>query len=401
MIEITNSPPLKGVKVLEMGSLIAGPFCSRILAEFGADVIKIERPKVGDPIRQWRVMHNDNSIWWYVQSRNKKCVTIDFQTEEGLAIVKSLLKECDVLVENFRPGTLAKWGLSAKVLEEMNPRLIVCRISGFGQTGPYSDRPGFGVVGEAMGGLRYITGYPDQAPARVGTSIGDHLASLYSVIGILMALYHRDTQGGSGQEVDVALYEAVYSLMEAMVSEYDMKGVIRERTGSSFPGIVPSNLYKTGDDKELIIAANADNIFQRLLKVIDRDDLVGDERFLTNGLRAQHEHFLDGIILDWTQRFTMEQCLELLNANGIPCGSIYSVKEIVKDPHYLDRDMILEIEHARTGKIKVPGIVPKLSKTPGSINWLGPDLGEHNYEVLKSIGLTDQQIVLLQEKQII
>jgi crotonobetainyl-CoA:carnitine CoA-transferase CaiB-like acyl-CoA transferase len=396
-----NMGPLSGVKVLEMGSLIAGPFCTRILAEFGAEVIKIELPKNGDPIRKWRVMHNDNSIWWYVQSRNKKCITLDCRKEEGLAVVKELLKDCDVLVENFKPGTIAKWGLTPEVLEEINPKLIVCHISGYGQSGPYSNRPGFGVIGEAMGGLLHLTGYPDRPPARAGMAMGDHIASLYSVIGILMSLYHRDRNGDTGQEIDVALYESVFSLMEAMVSEYDMKGVVRKRTGFSFPGIAPSNLYPTKDQKAVIIAANADGIFQRLLKLIGRDDLIGDERFVTNELRSKHVSFLDEIIANWTSQCNLDECMDQLVKYDIPAGPIYSVEEIVHDPHYQEREMILEMDHPHTGPLKVPGVVPKLSKTPGKINWLGPNLGEHNQEIMKSIGLTDEQINRLADHGII
>jgi crotonobetainyl-CoA:carnitine CoA-transferase CaiB-like acyl-CoA transferase len=394
--------PLTGIKVLEMGSLIAGPFCTRILAEFGAEVIKVELPKSGDPIRNWRVLHNGTSLWWYVQSRNKKCITLDIRTEEGLGVIKELLAECDVLVENFRPGTIAKWGLSQQVLEDINPGLITCHISGFGQSGPYKNRAGYGVVGEAMGGLRNVTGYADRAPTRVGISIGDSVASLYSVIGILMALYHRDTkEGGSGQEVDVALYEGIFSLMESLIPEYDKKGVIRERTGSTLPGIVPSNIYPSKDGKYVVLAANGDNIFQRLLKVMGRDELVGDERFLTNEGRCQHEAFIDALIQEWVGGQNLAQCLQLLNDNGIPVGPIYNAKDMIEDPHFGEREMIVEMDHPDVGTLRVPGIVPKLSKTPGELKWLGPAMGEHNIEVLKGIGLTDEQIEAMTSKGII
>ncbi|MEH7223463.1 CaiB/BaiF CoA-transferase family protein [Bacillus sp. JJ1566] len=397
----TSNLPLSGVKVLEMGTLIAGPFSTRILAEFGAEVIKVELPKSGDPLRKWRVMHNGTSLWWYVQSRNKKCITVDVRTEEGLEVIKSLLKECDVFVENFRPGTIAKWGLTPEILEELNPNLIVSHISGFGQTGPYSDRAGFGSVGEAMGGLRYLTGYPDLPPVRVGVSIGDSIASLYSVIGILMALYHRDVKNGGGQEIDVALYEAIFSLMESLVPEYDKKGVIRERTGSIFPGIVPTNVYKTKDEKYVVLAANGDKIFQRLLKVLGRDELVGDERFLTNDLRVQHQEMIESMIAEWVGQKILKECLDIFNENAIPAGTIYNAEDIVNDPHYQARDMILEMEHEDIGKMKVPGIVPKLSKTPGQINWLGPKIGEHNVEVLKEIGISDAMIEEMSNKGVI
>lgn len=394
--------PLEGIKVVEMGSLIAGPFCSRILAEFGAEVIKIEPPKGGDQIRKWRVLDDTGtSLWWYVQSRNKKCITLDCRSEEGLQITKKLLEEADVLIENFKPGTIAKWGLSKEVLEELNPRLITCHISGYGQDGPYHDRPGYGAIGEAMGGMRYLTGYPHLPPTRVGISIGDSVASLYSVIGILMALYNRDQASGRGQEVDVALYEAIFSLMESMVPEYDKAGVIRERTGSVLPGIVPSNIYETKDEKFVVLAANGDNIFQRLLATMKREDLVGDKRFLTNDGRVYHVDYLEQIIRDWVNEYNLDECLEQLHQNGIPAGAIYNIEDIMADPHYQARDMILEIEHPEMGSLKMPGIVPKLSETPGSVNWTGAKLGEHNREVFKEIGLTEEQIAKLHDKGII
>jgi crotonobetainyl-CoA:carnitine CoA-transferase CaiB-like acyl-CoA transferase len=393
--------PLEGIKVLEMGSLIAGPFCTRILAEFGAEVIKIELPKHGDQIRKWRVMHNDTSLWWYVQSRNKKSLSIDCRTEEGLDVIKRLLEQCDVLVENFRPGTLEKWGLGQQVIEEINPQLITCHISGFGQDGPYKDRAGYGAIGEAMGGLRYLTGYPDLPPTRVGISIGDSVSSLYSVIGILMALYHRDANNGEAQEIDVALYESIFSLMESMVPEYDFAGVKRERTGSTLPGIVPSNIYKTKDEAYVVIAANGDNIFQRLLKIIGQEDLVYDERFLTNDKRVQNAEYIDSLIQNWTFTLPLKECVDILNNNGIPAAPIYSVEEMMKDPQYQAREMILDAHHPDLGTLKIPGIVPKLTKTPGQVKWLGPKLGENNEQVLKEIGLTDQQIEKLHKKGII
>ncbi|MDB5935703.1 MAG: CoA-transferase [Massilia sp.] len=386
------SGPLAGIKVIEMGTLIAGPYGARLLAEFGAEVIKIEVPKKGDPIRNWRVLHNGTSLWWYVQSRNKKCITLDCGAPAGLAVLKTLLAEADVLIENFRPGTLDKWGLTRAALAEINPRLVISRISGFGQTGPYSKRPGFGAIGESMGGIRYLTGYPGMAPTRVGISLGDSVAALYAVIGILMALYHRDVKQGGGQEIDVALYEAVFSLMESMVPEYDQKQVIRERTGSVLPGISPSNVYPTKDGKYAVIAANGDAIVQRLLKLIGRDDLLDDERFSSNEQRVRHMEFIDGLISAWSSALELDACLDQLNEHGIPAGPIYSIEDIFRDPQYQARDMILTVDHPEFGKLKVPGIVPKLSKTPGSVQWLGPKLGEHNLEVLRQIGLSDQQI---------
>jgi crotonobetainyl-CoA:carnitine CoA-transferase CaiB-like acyl-CoA transferase len=402
MTDIEKSPgPLAGIKVIEMGSLIAGPFGARLLAEFGADVIKIEVPQKGDPIRNWRVLCNGTSLWWYVQSRNKKCITLDCGVPEGMEILKSLLREADVLIENFRPGTLAKWGLTEAVLEEINPRLIVSRISGFGQTGPYSGRAGFGAIGESMGGIRHLTGYPGQAPTRVGISLGDSVAALYSVIGILMALYNRDLNGGDGQEIDVALYEAVFSLMESMVPEYDQKQVIRERTGSILPGISPSNVYLTKDGKYAVIAANGDAIVQRLLKLMGRPDLLDDARFASNEQRVRHMEFIDALITGWTGTLDLATCLDLLNDHGIPAGPIYDIEDIFADPQYKAREMILNVPHPEFGHLKVPGIVPKLSKTPGAVAWLGPKLGEHNLEVLKDVGLSEQQIRQLAEKGVI
>src|SRR5699024_7438091 len=393
--------PLKGIKVLEMGSLIAGPFCTRILADCGTEVIKIELPKHGDQLRQWRVLHEGTSLWWYVQSRNKKTISVDCRSEEGLEVVKTLLSECDVLVENFRPGTLAKWGLTDEVLQEVNPDLITCQISGYGQDGPYKDRAGYGAIGEAMGGLRYLTGYPELPPTRVGISIGDSVASLYSVIGILMSLYHRDVNNGEAQKVDVALYEAILSLMESMLPEYDRAGVKRERTGATLPGIAPSNIYKTKDGSYIVIAANGDNIFQRFLEVMNKDELVGDERYLTNDRRAENIEFIDNMIQDWTMNYPLKECVDILNNNGIPAGAIYSIEDMLQDPQYKAREMIVDVPHPDLGSLKVPGIVPKLSKTPGQINWLGSKIGEHNLEVFQDIGLTKEQINQLYAKGVI
>jgi crotonobetainyl-CoA:carnitine CoA-transferase CaiB-like acyl-CoA transferase len=393
--------PLAGVKVIEMGALIAGPFGARLLAEFGADVIKIEPPDKGDPIRTWRVLHNGTSLWWYVQSRNKKCITLDCGSPDGQEVLKSLLAEADVLIENFRPGTLDKWGFTREVLAQINPRLIISRISGFGQSGPYSKRAGFGAIGEAMGGIRYLTGYPGMAPTRMGISLGDSVAGMYAVIGILMALYHRDVHHGGGQEVDVALYEAVFSLMESMVPEYDQKQVIRERTGSVLSGIAPSNVYPTRDGKYAVIAANGDAIVQRLLKVMGREDLLDDERFASNAARVTHMEFIDALISQWSSALDLDTCLDLLNENGIPAGPIYSIEDIFRDAQYQARDMILDVAHPDFGTLKVPGIVPKLSKTPGGVQWLGPRLGEHNLEVFRQIGLTDLQIEQLAARGVI
>jgi crotonobetainyl-CoA:carnitine CoA-transferase CaiB-like acyl-CoA transferase len=402
MIAKTASGPLNGIKVIELGNLVAGPFSTRILAEFGAQVIKIEVPNEGDPIRKFRVLDSTGtSYWWYVQSRNKKCITLDCRHPEGLRILKLLISEADVLTENFRPGTLDKWGLTAETLRTLNPKLIISHISGFGQDGPYKDRVAFGAIAEAMSGLRYVTGYPDRPPTRVGISLGDSVAALYAVIGILMALYHRDVKGGPGQEVDVALSEAIFSLMESMVTEYDQKGIVRERSGSSLPGIVPSNAYPTKDGAFIVIAANGDAIVRRLLAAMDRKDLINDERWATNDVRVKHTDEIEGLISAWTSGLTLEDCLERLNVANVPATRIFNVADIVKDPQYLARDMILEMEHPELGMVKVPGIVPKLSQTPGSVEWLGPGMGEHNIEVLKNIGFTDSQIEAMRSKGIV
>ncbi|PFO05037.1 hypothetical protein COJ85_09920 [Bacillus sp. AFS076308] len=394
---------LEGLRVLEMGQLIAGPFASRLLAEFGADVIKVESPTTGDPIRTWRIVENGTSLWWYVQSRNKKSITVDLRQEEGQEIIRGLVKEIDILIENFRPGTMEKWGLSFEELKKINPRLIMLRVSGYGQDGPYRDKPGFGSIGEAMGGLRYITGYPDRPPTRVGISIGDSLSALYAVIGALMAVYHRDVNGtGEGQVIDVALYESVFSLMESTIPEYDRAEVIRERTGSTLPGITPSNTYACADGKYVVIGANGDAIFKRLMNALGREDIAEDPRFENNAKRSEHAEYLDRIIEDWTKSMPFSEVIKYLDAAKVPAGSIYSAEDILNDPHYQARQMIQDVEVEGLGNLKMPGIVPKMSATPGGIEWAGPKLGQHTEDVLKEkLQLTKEQIVELKDKGII
>lgn len=394
---------LEGLRVLEMGQLIAGPFASRLLAEFGADVIKVESPTTGDPIRTWRIVENGTSLWWYVQSRNKKSITLDLRQEEGQEIIRRLVKEIDILIENFRPGTMEKWGLSYEELKKINPKLIMLRVSGYGQDGPYRDKPGFGSIGEAMGGLRYITGYPDRPPTRVGISIGDSLSALYAVIGALMAVYHRDVNGtGEGQVIDVALYESVFSLMESVIPEYDRVRVIRERTGSTLPGITPSNTYACADGKYVVIGANGDAIFKRLMNAIGRTDIAEDPRFENNAKRSEHAEYLDGIIEEWTKSMPFNEVIKYLDKARVPAGSIYSVEDILNDPHYQARQMIQDVEVEGLGNLKMPGIVPKMSATPGSIEWAGPKLGQHTEDVLKeNLQLTKEQIEELKDKGII
>lgn len=391
--------PLEGVKVLELGSLIAGPFAGRLFADFGAEVLKIEPPKKGDPIRKWRLLHNGNSLWWYVQSRNKKSITLDLKNAEAQAVVKELVKEVDIIIENFRPGMLEKWGLGYEDLKKINPRIIMVRVSGYGQDGPYKDRPGFGSIGEAMGGIRYLTGYPDLPPTRVGISLGDSVAALYAVIGALMALRHRDQISGEGQVVDVALYEAIFSLMESTVPEYDQFGVIRERSGSTLPGITPSNIYLCKDGKYVVIGANGDGIFKRLMIAINRPDILENPLFETNDGRSQKAEYLDSVIEEWTKSLNLESALKVLEENSIPAGPIYNVEDMVNDPHFQARNMIVELDVENLGKLKVPGIIPKLSKTPGKIRWAGPKLGEHTEEVLKEkVGLNEKQIAKMKNE---
>lgn len=401
--------PLSGLKVLEMGSLIAGPFCGRLLAEFGAEVIKIEPPATdksagGDPLRNWRQLHDiegeATSLWWSVQARNKKSITLNMRDAEGQKIAQQLAAQADILVENFRPGMLEQWGMGYDALSAINPKLIMVRLSGFGQTGPYKDRSGFGAIGESMGGMRYITGYADRAPVRVGISIGDSLAAMYGVMGALMALHHRHTSG-CGQVVDVALYEAVFSMMESMLPEFGMTGTVRERTGASLPGIVPSNTYPCGDGQYVVIGANADAIFKRLMLAIGRDDLANDAALSHNAGRVAQTQMLDDVIGTWTKSVTLDQALTVLEAADVPCARIYSIKDIANDLQYKARHMI-EAHKLRNGEeILLPGIVPKLSATPGGTKWLGPRLGEHTDAVLADLGFDVAAIAGLRARGVV
>lgn len=400
---VMREKALKGLRVLEMGQLIAGPSAGRLFAEFGAEVIKVESPNGGDPIRKWRVVENGTSLWWHVQSRNKKSITLDLKQPEGQEIICQLAKEVDIIIENFRPGTMEKWGIGYEHLKGINPGLIMIRISGYGQDGPYRDKPGFGSIGEAMGGLRYLTGYPDRPPTRVGISIGDSISSLYAVIGAMMAVYHRDIKGtGQGQCVDVALYESIFSFMESTLPEYDRTGLIRERTGSTLPGITPSNTYLCKDGKYVVIGANGDGIFKRLMITIGYPEFAEDSRFENNATRTDHAEFLDSIIEKWTKSLSLVEVLKLLDDAKVPAGSIYSIEDIVTDPHYNARGMIREVEVEGIGKLKVPGIVPKLSETPGDIDWCGPKLGEHTEEVLTNIlHMKSEEIERLKQNNVV
>jgi crotonobetainyl-CoA:carnitine CoA-transferase CaiB-like acyl-CoA transferase len=396
---MTAARPLAGLKVLELGALIAGPFCAKLLGEFGADVIKVEPPGQGDPLRKWRYMRDGTSLWWHVQSRNKRSVALDLRKPEGQAIAKALAVRADIVVENFRPGTLEEWGLGYDVLSAENPGLVMVRISGYGQTGPYRERPGFGVIGEAMGGLRYVTGTPDRPPSRVGVSIGDTLSALYGVIGALLALESRK-RSGRGQIVDVALYESVFSVMESMLPEFDVFGAVRERTGSILPGIAPTSAYRCNDGSYVLIAANGDSIFKRLATAMGRDDLANDPSLAHNDGRAKRQSWLDGEIESWTSARAPSEVLAAMEGAAVPASKIYSIADIVADPHYATREMIRRIR-VGDATLAVPAVVPRLSDTPGGFDRGGPALGEHTDAVMRELGYDDAQIAQLREQLVI
>ncbi|MGN6389192.1 MAG: CaiB/BaiF CoA transferase family protein [Burkholderiaceae bacterium] len=396
-----SSLPLSGVRVLEMGSLIAGPFAAKTLGDFGADVIKIEPPVGGDALRSWRTPEGTTSVWWHVQARNKKSVAIDLRQAEGQELVRKLALEADVIIENFRPGTLEKWGLDYDSLSAINPKIIMLRISGYGQSGPLRDRAGFGVVAEAMGGFRYVTGTPGEAPVRPGISIGDSLSALHGVIGVMMALYHRDAKGGQGQMIDVALYESVFNMMEGAVPEFDRYGIVREPAGSALQGIAPTNAYPCADGRYVLIAGNGDSIFKRLMTLIGRDDLGNDPALARNPGRVEQMARIDGAIGEWTMQRPLEEALEALGAAGVPAGKIYTVRDIVEDDHYAARDMLRTVTLNDGSSLKVPGVVPKLSSTPGRFDGGGPDLGQHTEQVLASLGVDAGRLAQLREKGVI
>ena len=391
---------LAGLKVLELGQLIAGPFAAKTLADFGAEVVKIEPPGVGDPLRKWRLLKDGTSVWWQVQSRNKRSLALDLRTPEGQDVVRRLAAEADVLIENFRPGALEGWNLAPETLLAANPRLIVLRISGYGQTGPYCTRPGFGVVAEAMGGLRHLTAEPGRVPVRVGVSIGDTLAALHGVIGILLALQHRHASG-RGQVIDVALYEAVFNCMESLLPEYSAFGAVRGPAGSAMPGIAPTNAYRCADGGYALIAGNGDSIFRRLMTLIGREDLAVDPTLADNAGRVARVDELDAVIGAWTAQRSVDDVLAALEGASVPAGRIYTVADIAADPHYQARGMLQEVQLDDGSSLTVPGIVPKLSATPGRHHRNAPTLGQDSTAVLREIGLTEAQITALRERGIV
>ena len=394
--------PLTGLRVLELGSLLAGPFCAQVLADFGAEVIKCEPPGQGDPMREWgQEKPHGRSLWWPIVARNKKSVTIDLRTVEGQDLLRELVASADVLVENFRPGTMERWGLGFDVLSEINPRLVMVRVSGYGQTGPYASRAGYGSIGEAMGGMRYVVGDPSTPPSRVGISIGDSLAGLFGALGALMALRVRD-ETGHGQVVDSAIYEAVLALMESLIPEYVLGGYVRERTGSVLPGIAPSNVYPTLGGQMVLVAANQDTVFKRLATAMGREDLADDERYATHAGRGQHQDELDEIIASWSATIEADKLMSLMNEHGVPVGLLYRAPEMLADEHFAARQSVVTVEHPELGDFPMQNVVPRLSGTPGRVRWVGPRLGEHTDEVLRDwLGLADHRLEALRASGVI
>lgn len=394
---------LTGVRVVELGTLLAGPFCGQLLGDLGAEVIKVEPPGTGDPMRHWgRHKVNGRGLWWPIIARNKKSVTIDLRQSAGQALARRLIAQADIVVENFRPGTMERWGLGYEVLARENPGIIMVRVSGYGQTGPYRQRAGFGSVAEAMGGLRYLTGYPDRPPTRVGISIGDALAGTLGALGALAALWHRDQHSGTGQVVDVAIYEAVLAYMESLIPEYALAGYVRERTGPVLPGVAPSNIYPTADGQWLVMGANADTVFRRLCMVMGRPELADDPRFATHDARSQHMEVLDTLIAEWTVAHPVDHLVEILNEAGVPAGKIYTAREMLADPHFAARQAICWVDAAGIGRMPMQQVFPRLSQTPGAIRWSGPELGQHNHDVFTGLlGLTDAELEELRQKGVI
>ena len=393
--------PLKGLRLIEMGQLLAGPFCGQLMGDFGAEVIKIEQPTVGDPMREWgRDKINGKSLWWPILARNKKCITLNARVPEGQEIIKELIKKSDFLLENFRPGTLERWNLGYDIISELNPGIIMVRVSGYGQTGPYSHKAGYAAVGEAMGGLRYVIGDPSSPPSRAGISIGDTLAATFGCLGGLMALHNRHVTG-KGQVVDSAIYEAVFNMMESLVSEYHGTGLIRERTGSILPQVAPSNIYKAKDGN-FLIAANQDTVFARLCEAMGKPELSDDERYSTHGARGERQEELDNLINEWSQTKTVKELDDTLDKAGVPSGLIYRAPEMLEDAHFKAREAIIDIADKHIGPMKMQNTFPKFSRTPGNVRWTGPDHGEHNEQIYKDLlGMTDKQLGDYKDKGII
>jgi succinyl-CoA--D-citramalate CoA-transferase len=395
--------PLEGVRVVEMGSLLAGPFCGQLLADFGAEVIKVEPPGKGDPMRVWgRHRKEGRTLWWPIIARNKKSVTLNLREEEGQDLARRLVAESDVLIENFRPGTMERWGLGYDTLGELNPGLVMVRVSGFGQTGPYRERAGFGAIGEAMGGIRHVTGFPGEAPPRVGISLGDSLAATFGALGALTALYHREAHGGRGQVVDVGIYEGVLALMESTIPEYVLTGHVRGRTGTVLPFVAPSNIYPTKDEDYVLIAGNADTVFGRLAEAVGHPEWAEDERYATHHARGENMEELDSMISEWTRERTGDEVLKIMAGAGVPAGKVFTAKDMVEDPHYAARENVIEVEDPEIGPFPMQNVIPRLSETPGKVRWTGPKLGQHNAEVYDNVlGLSEEEQNSLRERGII
>lgn len=395
--------PLEGVRVVEMGSLLAGPFCGQLLGDFGAEVIKVEPPGKGDPMREWgRHRKEGRTLWWPIIARNKKSVTLNLREKEGQELARTLIESADVLVENFRPGTMERWGLGYEDLREANPGLVMVRVSGYGQTGPYKDQAGFGSIGEAMGGIRHVTGFPDRPPPRVGISLGDSLAATFGALGAVTALYNRDARGGRGQVVDVGIYEAVLALMESTIPEYALAGHIRGRTGAILPFVAPSNTYPTADGDYVVIGANADTVFGRFARALGHPEWVESEKYATHHARGENQEELDDLISEWTKERTAEEVLGIMREAGVPAGKLFTARDMVEDEHYAARENIIEVEHPEIGPFPMQNVVPRLTETPGEVRWTGPKLGEHNEEVFGEVlGLGEEEREALCERGIV
>jgi succinyl-CoA--D-citramalate CoA-transferase len=395
--------PLEGVRVVEMGSFLAGPFCGQLLADFGAEVIKVEPPGKGDPMREWgRHRKEGKTLWWPIIARNKKSVTLNLREAEGQELARGLVAEADVLVENFRPGTLEKWGLGYGELKEINPGLVMVRVSGFGQTGPYKDQAGFGSIGEAMGGIRHVTGFPDRPPPRAGVSLGDSLAATFGALGAVTALFHREAHGGRGQVVDVGIYEAVLALMESTIPEYVLTGHTRGRSGTILPFVAPSNIYPTRDGDYVLIAGNADTVFRRLASTIGHPEWAESERYATHHARGENQEELDRMISGWTRELTGDEVIRAMKEAGVPAGKVFTAKEMVEDPHYSARENVVEVEDPEIGPFPMQNVVPRLTETSGKVRWTGPALGQHNDEMYwKVLRLRKSELDGLRERGVI